>query len=1659
MFLVADTSDEDRELALKVCALPVDSADWAGGGPELERFRREFTTLSILRHPGIPRVHDFGLIPAAGSSPERWFFTYDFVEGQDLYTWSRNQGPEALLRVAEELIDTLRFLHAKGLLHLDIKPSNIIVQSTLKGPRSKLIDFGIVRRFEHLTLLPSLGTLPYMAPELFRGEAVGPAADFFSLGVTLFECLFRQRPYRGDSPERLRKEHQGRLPAPPPGLTVRGGEKLESLIWCLLSRDPARRLLEIAPESGELRSSISSFLFSNRPIGMEEPLEALYGAYHAATEGCPAPSLFFISGEAGSGKSRLLAELKNMVQVSGGRFLQIAPRDAEPVGRDGLGALTDALTVLLRSRKKPARALERLKASRKFSFLLEGELAPVRRDQARLKCFEAIWSHLQNILKTSPLVIAFEDVQDCDEATLALINYLARNIHLENRNGGDQRVPSFGRERHLRVLLCATFRPEEILGKMADFLGEPYVRKIQLEPLNRNQVRSFLENTFGSQGITKTLVHALHTSSRGNPFVLVETLKSLLEEGALFYRPGRPLEVRTPPARWHLPGSVKELMRGRWERLRGEERRLASILALAPGKILQTTLSQMIPLSSKTTSDLMARLEEKLILVREGQGKKAALAIAHPHLRDLARAAWTPQAFRRAHEKLASIREQEGANPEELAFLFIRAKNRKKALHYTLEAASAMQEPGAAFRLKSLYEGLLEILPDRDRHRWKISLELAKVRSLLGDHQGAVELLEPGLSKKYPPRDLARRLSLLANERIYLRQLNVARREFQEAGRLLADQPEAWEEMVQVRLGICRLESEAGNNEAAMRSARESLLKLNDAPPGSHRDFLQSSILSKIGSLCTYRSEFSAAIEAFRQSYQLLRGHEDSLEKGGLCCNLANLYTARGEYDQAIRYYQRARKAAERIGARDLEALVNANLGLQYLYRWDLPRAEEFINSAVHVAETIGAKRYLSFARLCLGTMLARRGDLPEAIQLFREERRRSRIDKDPYLSVNIGYQAVKAYLDRGEFTRALSLALSSRRLAGKIGRAKSILEGNLTLGAVFVTLGDFQRGLRYLKEAQRSPAENHPHVDAEILFFLGLGHLGAGDVARAEEYLSHAARSFQSLRITLRVSEVHLHLARAAQISGKTEEAGRLCDRAWRFLGQLRNEDRPVILWAEALVNKARLLGHQLPAGSATLLDLLHDLNTAHELLIQRGSRRLLWQVSHQLAILHHTLGNREKALVLLDEARRTLEELSGSLSNRLAGCLRKTPEARALLEQAAWEDQESTKLGVEKRGFVELSSSERERLRRLENAHQALLEENRRLREENEKLTSRVVTQKVQLAFKDREATSSTPSIAFFGLVGSSPPMERLYHLIQRIAATDLSVLVRGETGSGKDLVMRAIHQASPRRGGPFVMESLAAVPSGLLESELFGYQEGAFSDASRDKPGRLASASGGTLCLSEIDELPLEAQAKLLHVLKSGHVRPLGSSEVQQVDFRLIASTRQDLRQAVEEGRFHEKLLYLLQGIEVFVPPLRERREDIPLLIDHFLAMEEKRSGRRTKIDAEALQKLLDHHWPGNVRELENEIRRLSILGTGRIRASDLRSLQAREPKPEAGILIPGALEKLSWVEARNALDRAYFEEALKRQKGSLKGAARELGVHERTAYKIRKRLGLE
>jgi DNA-binding NtrC family response regulator len=319
-------------------------------------------------------------------------------------------------------------------------------------------------------------------------------------------------------------------------------------------------------------------------------------------------------------------------------------------------------------------------------------------------------------------------------------------------------------------------------------------------------------------------------------------------------------------------------------------------------------------------------------------------------------------------------------------------------------------------------------------------------------------------------------------------------------------------------------------------------------------------------------------------------------------------------------------------------------------------------------------------------------------------------------------------------------------------------------------------------------------------------------------------------------------------------------------------------------------------------------------------------------------------------------------------------------------------------------------------------------------------------------RQELSQRPA-AFKNIIGGSESIQKVFSVMEKVTPSKSNVLITGESGTGKGLVAQAIHESGPRKDKPFISINCGAIPENLLESELFGHKKGAFTSANEDKKGLITMANGGTLFLDEIGELPTALQVKLLHVIQTRELTPVGDTRVITVDVRIIAATNADLMQRVKEGRFREDLFYRLNVIEIGMPALRERRDDIQVIIKHYLDIFSKEAGKSIRdIDYEAMQALLAYDWPGNIRELRNTIERATVLTDGDV-------VTIHDLPDKFRTLDVEGVSTSSLRQALDTFERDYIKRSLGENKGNKETTANKLGIDLATLYRKLKKLRIE
>ncbi len=367
---------------------------------------------------------------------------------------------------------------------------------------------------------------------------------------------------------------------------------------------------------------------------------------------------------------------------------------------------------------------------------------------------------------------------------------------------------------------------------------------------------------------------------------------------------------------------------------------------------------------------------------------------------------------------------------------------------------------------------------------------------------------------------------------------------------------------------------------------------------------------------------------------------------------------------------------------------------------------------------------------------------------------------------------------------------------------------------------------------------------------------------------------------------------------------------------------------------------------------------------------------------------------------------------------------------------------------------------VREIERKHEELAESHRKVEELNRELASKVERQTqellaVKVVQEDLRVQLQT-KYNYDKIIGRSPKMQEIFRLLDRITDVSVPVLVQGESGTGKELIARAIHYNGPRKDKPFVSENCAAISETLLESELFGYVRGAFTGADRNKKGLFEIANAGTLFLDEVGDMSPDMQKKLLRVLQEGTLRPVGGKDSISVDVRVVSATNRKLEDLMREGRFREDLYYRLNVVTITVPPLRDRKEDIPLLIERFLDLATEAGKKRKSLRADVMAGLMKYDWPGNIRELENEIRKMVALSAADEVDSSVLSPHIRTGGHATGA--PGAVPRAPLKELVESLERDAIRKVLVETRGNKSAAAKQLGLSRLGLRKKMERYGI-
>jgi hydrogenase-4 transcriptional activator len=803
----------------------------------------------------------------------------------------------------------------------------------------------------------------------------------------------------------------------------------------------------------------------------------------------------------------------------------------------------------------------------------------------------------------------------------------------------------------------------------------------------------------------------------------------------------------------------------------------------------------------------------------------------------------------------------------------------------------------------------------------------------------------------------------------------------------------------------------------------------------------------------TLEGHYDAGLENFEQALKLVGDHPAPYLLGKIYSNMAGACWFLKRPQEGIRYLEKATGYYERTEHKASAALGYNNLGINLILVGEWERAQQSLERALSLASEIDERSaQVPMILDSLGDLSILRGDLEEA---------RKYLDRAVALATGHGNkwysgQALRTlsrcYLAMNDAGSALEKGEQALEVAESIGDRQAICESRLILAEAHLLSNNLLACTEELQKVMEATTDSTPDlgITGEAQRLYGLLAVAQGDITLAAQHFARSASIFEMLGDRYRGTRAHFELGRAY--------AGQQPERAAEHLARA--------------VHTFRELGASLDLARAE--DSLAALDSsAHEPKSEQSALAQLLTLRLAEAVASRELLLRELAAVLDQEtnsSRVLIFEPAENHHYRIVvahGC--STDEAASLADEFSL-----AKTDAEKEQFSLSHDASLIQLRAPNALPATIFVSPREAVTLPGSVSIEPLLRVVELgldvcALRARSRASSgaqdTDALAgsslMPGFIHSSPAMTRLVEEVHKIRSSDVTVLVTGESGTGKELVARAIHALSSRRSKVFVPFNCTAVPKELSEGYLFGYRRGAFTGAVTDSPGVIRSAAGGTLFLDEIGDLPLDVQPKLLRFLQEGEIQPLGEQRPAKVDVRIIAATNTDLEEMVAQGRFREDLYYRLNVIRLKVPPLRERRSEIPTIVNYYINHYSAKFGRRDiEITPQAVDLLMVCDWPGNVRQLCNEIQRIvaraedgAVLSPDQL-SPELRRMSA-PATPQTAItplsaVAPAPGQHVTLADALSELERRMISEALRKHGGNISRAARELGLTRRGLY---------
>ena len=1697
---------------------------------QLLRFKTEFSTLASLEHESIVKVREYGLLN------ERFpYFTMEYFAGKKISEYFDGHSWAALYDVILQIASALHHIHHLGIVHLDLKPSNILVDERGKA---KIMDFGVAVESRQVLDRQIRGSLHYMPPEVLKQDRVDSRADLYSLGMTLYETVTGALPGYGKPSIEVIRMHLDEEVRPPSSINPSVPPELEQIIMKLLEKDPRHRYASAAAllhavavaagkkaDAGEMLVGRGE-LFAAPLIGRKSEVAQLATMIDEAREG--SGNGVIVVGAEGMGKSRIVRDATLRAQLEGARVFC----GRCPINRKTIYApfveIFQQMVLAVNPDADVSGEIRRL--LRPVVLAAQGEEATPETGQ-KYRLFNRIVQAMQDMYgflsasvpggesSASPLILVVDDVQWADPSSAELFSFL------------------IGEAKQNRLVVIGTLtidpsgeaatEPGAHLAAWERRAREGTFPIIRVEALNEPLVREHLQSLLGEENISEDLVRWTLWESAGSPLIIRRVVDYLIAHGYLHWEAEGWVAEMDRIQGLRIPGGAASILMEKVEALAPRHRELleaAAVFGEWSGVDLLTSVA------SASQEDAYRALREVValgLLDESNDGK--TIVFPQIHLREAVYNAMTERHRTEMHQRVAAALEPAlNAGSTQLlgqvAFHYARGGDESKGVRYAVEAGDMAMRTIAHQGATDFYRSALELMDlagAEEVRKSEVREKLADAYHRSGDYRSAIpayqfllKSIQARSKDDAPNADLARVMKKLGkvlgkrgDHEAAMSYFQNAIDQFEKLGMTL--------EVAELLNRIAWLHKEKSDYEAARASSERALQLLDPSEPNivfgyvmnmlgvveyclgnwqkSHGLLIRSlKVGEKVGSerLCKVAStnlgntlwklgDWTNALQYYKMNLALSESEGDLWDLISAYNNIGIIEFSRGAFQVAAEYFEKSVRIDEKVGAVEYEAMARENLAeaFELLGRWGEALAQYNRCLALQGFDDTRASRssvYIPLARL-----MNKKGDIARAMSyaqkaLSAAERARDEdlIAEASYVLANIedereNYSEAERYLARSMsifeshqttqglarvHTAAASIAFTQQRIdeatlhaelgakfAGQLDDRFTLAKNDWVWGKILSSQGNREAANAKFDSARATFEElQTPYELARLMFDIGLLK---DEPEEATQTIRGAIRIFERLEAT------H-DLERARGALFRIKPAGKAPDSGVVGLYEVVKIINSTLNLEEVLTRVLDLAIRRVRAERGMII-LLDPITSALRTRIVRnikdtegGSRR-----SPQ-SIVKEVIQSGQSVISADARADARFVESESVIAENIMSILCVPLVIRERIAGAIYVDHREARHLFSQRDLTFIEAFADQAAIAIENArlYEELEEARARLSLENESLRREVLVEK-----------------HLDSVVGGSEAVAKIQFSIRKASSGHSTVLLRGESGTGKGLIARIIHNVSPRRNGPFIMFNCAALPETLAESELFGHEKGAFTGADRRKLGRFELANGGTIFLDEIGKVSLAIQAKLLRVVEDKEFERVGGTSTIKTDVKIIAATNLDIEKAIELQTFREDLYYRLNIIPLLLPPLRERKDDIPLLSEHFIKKICKDLGVETKrLEPGVLDLFTRYNWPGNIRELEATIHRAIVMSNGEtITRNDFYGLFADAgaaagvagPLPMPGSLLSPMMSKMEitsdvYEEVMSSVDRQLIERALATSEGRIREAARRLGMARNT-----------